>query len=443
MTVAIEEVRVKTELENLTATRVRLSISLDASDLNPAFEKAFKAISSQMNIPGFRKGKVPRAVIEQRVGREAVLSEAINEAVPHAYEQAVREHSLVPLSQPELDVAENPTESAVSFTAEVDIRPEFELPAYSSLQVSVDEALVPESQVEDQLDGLRSRFASLRAVERPAADGDVLLVNLKGSHDGAEVSDLSGNALSYELGTDGMLPGFDEAVRGAAADDERTFTFTPEGGEWAGKELTVTVTVSAVRERDLPPADDSFAQLASEFDTIDELREDLRTRLGRVRVVEQAYQARDKVLEALVEAVDIPVPQNLVDAQVGDHFADGHGDGDLDHRAEVQRNVRRSLVAQMILDKVGEVEQVQVSDAEFTQWLISEAPRYQLSPQDFADQLVKSGALPSAFGEVRRAKALSFVLERATVTDSKGQNVDIAAAMRPAEPEFAGSEAGQ
>lgn len=433
----------KTELETLTATRVRLSIALDASDLNPAFEKAFKAISSQMNIPGFRKGKVPRAVIEQRVGREAVLSEAINEAVPHAYEEAVREHGLVPLGQPELDVADNPTDSAVSFTAEVDIRPEFDLPAYSSLQVTVDEALVPESQVEDQLDGLRARFASLRAVERPAADGDVLLVNIRGSHNGQDVPDLSGNALSYELGTDGMLPGFDDAVRGAAAEEERTFTFTPEGGEWGGKELSVTVTVSAVRERDLPPADDSFAQLASEFDTIEELRADLRTRLGRVRVVEQAYQARDKVLEALVEAVDLPVPQNLVDAQVADHFADGHGEGDLDHRAEVSRNARRSLVAQIVLDKVGEVEQVQVSDAEFTQWLVSEAPRYQLSPQDFADQLVKSGALPSAFGEVRRAKALSLVLEHATVTDSKGATVDIAAAMRPTEPAFAASEAAE
>ena len=430
----------KTELETLTPTRVRLSVAIDAADMAPAMDKAYAAIGSQISIPGFRKGKVPKAVIEQRVGAAAVLSEAINEAVPRAYEEALREHDLVPLSQPEFDIAETASVTDVSFTAEVDIRPAFDLPAYSSIQVTVDESLVPESQVEDQLDSLRSRFASLRSVERPAADGDVLLVNISGSHDGTEVPDLSGNALSYELGTDGMLPGFDEAVRGAAANDERTFSFTPEGGEWGDKELVVKVTVSAVRERDLPVADDDFAQLASEFDTIDELREDLRTRIGRVRIVEQAYQARDKVLESLVELVDLPVPENLIEAQVAEHFADGHGAGDLDHRAEVQRNTRRSLIAQMVLDKVGEVEEVQVSDAEFTQWLISEAPRYQLTPQDFADQLVKSGAISSALGEVRRAKALSLVLERATVTDSTGKPVDIAAAMRPADGSFAASE---
>lgn len=430
----------KTALETLTPTRVRLNIDVDAADMAPALDKAYRAIASQITIPGFRKGKVPRAVIDQRVGAASVLSEAINEAVPTAYENAVRELSLVPMSQPEITIADDPTLQGMSFTAEVDVRPEFELPAYSSLHVTVDEARVPESQVEDQLDSLRSRFATLTPVERACADGDVLLINIRGSHGGDDVPDLNGNALSYELGTDGMLPGFDDAVRGAQAAEDRTFTFTPEGGEWGGKDIEVTVTISAVRERNLPPADDSFAQLASEFDSIEELREDLRRRIGRVRVVEQAYEARNKVLDALVEAVDIPVPDNLVDAQVADHFSDGHGEGDLDHRAEVNRNVRRSLVAQMVLDKVGEVEEVQVSDAEFTQWLVNEAPRYELTPQDFADQLVKSGSLPSALAEVRRAKALSLVLQRATVTDTAGATVDIEAAMRPPEPSFAASE---
>ena len=432
----------KTALETLSPTRVRLSIELDAADLAPSMDKAYGAIATQVNIPGFRKGKVPKAIIDQRVGRGTVLSEAINEAVPSAYEKAMVEHSLVPLGQPEFDISEEASVQALTFKAEVDVRPEFELPAFSSLQISVAEAKVPESQVEDQLDGLRGRFATLTPVDRACADGDVLLVNISGSHDGADVADLSGNALSYELGTDGMLPGFDEAVRGANAGEERSFTFTPEGGEWGGKELAVNVTVSAVRERHLPPADDSFAQLASEFDTIEELREDLRVRIGRVRVLEQAYEARNKVLDVLVDAVDIPVPENLIDAEVAEHFADGHGAGDVDHRLEVQRNARRSLIARMILDKVAETESVQVSDAEFTQWLISQAPRYEMTPQEFADRLVQSGSLPAALGEVRRAKAQSLVLERATVTDSAGNAVDIEAAMRPATPEFAGSELG-
>ena len=433
----------KTALESLTPTRVRLQVDIDAADMAPALDKAYRAIGSQITIPGFRKGKVPKAVLDQRVGAASVLSEAINEAVPTAYESAVKEHSLVPLGQPDINIADDPTLQGLSFTAEVDVRPEFELPAYSSLHVTVDEARVPESQVEDQLDSLRSRFATLSPVDRAAADGDLLLVNINGTHAGENVPDLNGNALSYELGTDGMLPGFDDAVRGAFAGEDRVFTFTPEGGEWGGKDIEVTVTVSAVRERHLPPADDSFAQLASEFDTVEELREDLRRRIGRVRIVEQAYEARNKVLDALVDAVDIPVPDNLVEAQVADHFSDGHGEGDLDHRAEVSRNTRRSLIAQMVLDKVGEVEEVEVSDAEFTQWLINEAPRYQLTPQDFADQLVRSGSLPSALAEVRRAKALSLVLQRATVTDTAGATVDIEAAMRPDGPSFAGGETSE
>lgn len=417
----------KTALESLSPTRVKLTVDLEAADLAPSLDGAYQRISQGINVPGFRKGMVPKRVIDQRVGRLAVVNEALEDAVPRAYDAALKEHELVPLAQPSIEVTELADNESVSFTAEVDIRPEFVLPAYSSLSVTVEPALVAGSQVEDQLDSLRARFATMRAVERPAADGDVLLVNIRGTHDGAEVEDLTANALSYELGTEGLLPGFDEAVRGASAGEDREFTFTADGGDWAGKELSVVATVTAVRERDLPAADDDFAQLASEFDTIEELREDLRARLSRVRAVEQAYQARDLVLEALVDAVDFPVPESLVESAVADHFADGHGEDDIDHRAEVTRNARRSLIAQIVLDKVGEVEAVEVADAEFTQWLINESARYQMQPQEFADQLIQAGAVPSALAEVRRAKALSLVLEAATVVDNTGAVVDISA----------------
>lgn len=415
----------KTALETISSTRVKLTVDLEAADLAPSLEGAYQRISAGISVPGFRKGMVPKRIIDQRVGRMAVVNEALEDAVPRAYDAALRELSIVPLGQPAVEVTELTEQETVSFTAEVDIRPEFDLPAYSSLTVTVDPALVAGSQVEDQLDSLRARFSALRTVERPAADGDVLLVNVSGSHDGADVEDLTGNALSYELGTEGLLPGFDEAVRGASAGEERTFTFTADGGEWSGKDLDVTATVTAVRERDLPAADDDFAQLASEFDTIEQLRGDLRERVSRVRAVEQAYQARDRVLEALVDAVDFPVPDALVESAVDEHFSDGHGEGDLDHRAEVSRNARRSLIAQLVLDKVADVEAVEVSDAEFTQWLINEASRYQLQPQEFADQLVQSGSVPSAIAEVRRAKALSLVLESAAVVDTAGALVDL------------------
>lgn len=417
----------KSTVETLSPTRVKLTVEVPFDELAPSLDAAYKTIAQQITIPGFRKGKVPSRVIDQRVGRGAVLEEAVNAMLPQAYSDALRENEIIPLGRPEVDITEISDGEALTFTAEVDVRPEFDLPAYDGIVVEVEDAEVTDENVEEQLEGLRGRFATLTPVERAAADGDILLVDISGADaSGAVIEDLSGNALSYELGTDGMLPGFDEAVRGATAGETRTFEFTPEAGEYVGQPLTVTVTASAIRERVLPEADDDFAQMASEFDTIEELRDDTRTRLGRVRVLEQAMQARGKVHEALLELADFPLPESAIQAEVEEHFADGHA-GDDAHRAEVEKEARDGLRSRLLLDKIAEAEEVAVGESELSSWLVQNAPRYGMSPDAFAQALVQADQLPMAISDIRRGKALALVTSKARVVDASGRPIDLEA----------------
>ena len=418
----------KNTVENLSPTRVKLTIEVSFADLQPSIDAAYTRIASQVNIPGFRKGKIPSRIIDQRFGRAAVLEEAVNDAIPSTLAEALIENEIVQLGRPEVDVTTLDEEAGLIYTAELDIRPEFDLPDFASLKVVVDNAEVTDEQVEEQLTGLRGRFGSLKTVERAAKDGDIILIDLAGTHDGVEVPDVTASALSYELGSDGMVPGFDDAVRGAKADEVRDFVFTPEGGEWAGKAIIVSVTVKEVRERELPAADDDFAQLASEFDTIGELREDVRTRLGRVRLVEQAYQARDRAHDALMEAIRVEIPQGVVQEEIDAHFGDGHGDDA--HKEEFEANARAGVKSRLVLDKIVETENVQVSDAELSEWLVNEAQRYNMAPDQFANELVQAGQIQGAIAEVRRVKALSLVLEQVAVVDMNGNKIDLESVLR-------------
>jgi trigger factor len=418
---------VKSDIETLSPTRVKLTIEVPFDELKPSMDIAYSRIAKQVNVPGFRKGKVPARVIEQRVGRGAVIEEAVNDALPKAYEEAVRANNVKPIGRPEVDVTSMEDGQNLAFTAEVDVRPEFDLPDFSTLRIEVFDAEPSDEDVTTQVDALRTRFATLKDVDRVCADGDVLLVDISGATDqGDAVEDLSGTALSYELGTDGMLPGFDDAVRGAAKDETRTFEFTPENGDWTGVPLTVTAVVASVRERELPALDDEFAQLASEFDTVAELRDDLRNRLVRLKKFEQGAQARDNVHEALMEQIDIPLPEGVIAAEVADHFGDGHEASD-EHRAEVESQARAGLKSQLILDKIAEVEEVSVGESELSAWLVQQAPRYGLAPDAFAQALVEAGQVPMAIADIRRAKALAVVMEQVTVVDASGNPVDLKA----------------
>ena len=415
----------KSDVETLSPTRVKLTIEVPFDELKPSLDAAYGRIAQNVNIPGFRKGKVPARIIEQRFGRGAVLEEAVNDAIPKAYEDAVRDTKIVPISRPEIDVTAMEDGDKLTFTAEVDVRPEFDLPDFSTLKIEVAPAVPSIDDVAQQVEALRARFATLTEVERAAANGDVLLVDIAGAtEDGDPVEDLSGKALSYELGTDGMLPGFDEAVRGASKGDTVVLDFTPQNGDWAGINLKASITVAGVRERVLPALDDSFAELASEFDTLAELQDDIRTELRRMRQMEQVNVARSRVIESFA-TIEIPLPEALISSQVESHFADGH-DGDENHRAEVEAGARLELTSQFILDKVAEQEELSVEEEDLKAWLRDSAPRYGMTPDQLAHAVVEANQLPFAYLEIRRAKALSLILNQVSIVDSKGDEVALA-----------------
>ena len=434
----------KSTVENLSPTRVRLAVEVPFDDLKPNLDKAYKAIAAQVKVPGFRPGKVPARVIDQRVGRGAVLQEAVNEALPRFYSDAAREHELQPLGQPDIDITKLDDGASLSFTAEVDIRPEITLPELDGIAVSVDDAVVTDADVDEQLAELRDRFGTLKTVERPAESGDYLSIDLTTTVDGTEVEGGGAKGLSYIVGSGDLVDGLDEAVTGKSADETATFTTKLEQGEHAGKDAEVAATVKSVKVKELPELDNEFAMLASEFDTVEELRDDLRTRLGRVKVLEQGAQARDKLLEQLIETVEFPLPESALKAEVEAREHDvvhslGHDDELFNKYLETQGQTRdqfeaelreaaeKTVRAQFILDAVAAKTDVQIGDAELTEYLVRQASRYQMAPQEFANQVIQSGNLPLLVADIRRNKALAELLESASVTDASGNAVDLSA----------------
>jgi trigger factor len=435
---------VKSDLETLNPTRVKLTVEVPFEELKPSLDAAYKKIAGQVNIPGFRKGRVPPRVIDQRVGRSVVLEEAVNEALPRFYGQAIEENSIKVLGQPDVDVTKFDDGEGLIFTAEVDIRPEFEVPDYSGLAVTVDDAEVTDAEVDEQLDGLRDRFATLTGVDRAAADGDFVSIDLSATVDGEAVDDLTAKGLSYQVGQGSLLDGLDEAAAGLSAGESKEFPTALVGGGHAGKEAQVTLTVQTVKERELPPLDDDFAQTASEFDTLDELRDDLRTRLTAMKKLQQGVQARDRTLEALLALVDFPLPEGVVKAEVDgrnhslqhqldsagmskEDFLLGEGQTQEEFDADIDKRTRDALTAQFVLDKVVEKEQLSVSEQELTEHIIRSASRYGMGPDQFAQEIVQAGQVPMLVGEVVRGKALALVLEQAKVLDESGREVDLEA----------------
>jgi len=307
---------VKSAVETLTPTRAKLTVEVTFEELKPSLDAAYRKIAQQITIPGFRRGKVPPALIDRQVGRGAVLDEAINDALPSLYTRALQENELQTLSQPEIDITRLEDGESLEFTAEVDVRPEITLPSFDGLAVTVADAVVTEEDVEEQLQALRERFGTLVDVDRAAQDGDFVTIDLEARRDGEVVEGGQASGVSYQIGRGGMLEGMDEALTGKSAGESGTFETKLVGGELAGEDVEVEVAVTAVKEQQLPELDDEFAQMASEFDTLEELREDLRTRLGNTRRLEQASEARDALLEALLERVDIPVPEAVVEEEL-------------------------------------------------------------------------------------------------------------------------------
>ncbi|BBE22980.1 trigger factor [Arthrobacter sp. MN05-02] len=435
-----ESYAVKSAVETLSPTRVKLNVEVPFEELKPSIDEAYKTIATQVQVPGFRKGKVPQQLIDQRVGRGYVIETAINDGLNGFYQSAVQETGIRPLSRPEVEITEVPDpakkDGQLTFTVELDVRPEIELPDYKGIEVTVEAVEASDEDIEKAMDELRGRFGTLAAVDRPAKDGDFLTIDLTASVDGEEVD--SAQDLSYQIGSGTMLEGMDEAVTGLSTDETAIFETKLAGGEHAGAEAQVTVLVKAVKERELPAVDDEFAQLASEFDTAEELQADLAKQASESKLMDQGVEARDKVLDRLVELVAVPVPASVVEEQLEQHFngENAHSAGEdhdtEEHRAEVRTNTERAFQNEVILDAVAEKEEVGVSQSELIDYIVSTAGQYGMEPNQFAQMLDQSGQVPMIVGEVRRRKALAKVLEYATVTDTTGAVVDLSEFVRPA-----------
>ncbi len=416
----------KSSVEVLSPTRVRLDVEVPYAELEAHVANAYKKVAAQVNIPGFRKGKIPASMIDQRVGRGAVIDEAINSALPLFYGQAAREHNVAVIGRPEVDVKEFVDKDKLVFTVEVDVRPEVVLPDFSKITVEVDDVVVADADVDEQIESLRTRFGTLTTVEREVKNGDFTTLDMTAFIDGKEVDGGQANDISYEVGSDKMIDGLDEKLIGMKASDVKTFE-TQLVGQQEGEKGEVTVTVKAVKERELPPVDDAFAKLASEFDTLAELKADFVVRLERVKKMEQGAQARDRLVEKLLAENEIPVPDNLVELEVNDHL---EGEGrleDAEHRAEVDGQVRSSLKSDFLLDAIVSSEDVQVTEIELTEYLVRTSQRYGMAPQQFAEELQKAGQIQQLVAEVTRAKALASVLGRITVKDASGNVIDLEA----------------
>jgi trigger factor len=414
---------VKSVAEPLGPTRVKLQVEVPFDELKPSLDEAYKRIGNQVTIPGFRRGKVPARIIDQRFGRGVVLEEAINEALPSLYSKAVDEAEISPLGSPEVDVTEIEDGQHLKFTVEVDVRPQIDLTSWEGIAVSVDDATVTDEQVDAQLGQLRQRFGTLTPVDRATAEGDHIVLDLTARDpDGVEIENGRASGMTYEVGSGSMVDGLDEAVRGLSAGESATFTSTLHGTE-EGTSAQVEVTVTAVKEQELPEVDDEFAMMASEFDTVAELRADITEQLVRMGRLGQALEARDKVLEHLLDTVDVPLPQKALESQLQEHFEDGHGDDE--HRAEVRASLERSLKAQLILDEVVKEAEVSVSQDELMEYLMQRAQQSGQSAQDYVQQVVSSGSIPAIVADVARGKALALVVEKAVVTDESGNVLDL------------------
>lgn len=433
----------KSTVEQLTPTRVRINVEVPFTELQPDFDRTYKQLAQQVRMPGFRPGKAPAKLIEARFGRAAVLQQVVNEALPSRYSEAVTSSDLKPLGQPDIEVTKLDDGDQITFTAEVDVRPEIALPDLEQLKISVDPIEVGDDEVDAELESLRARFGTLTGVDRPAAEGDFVSIDLDATIDGEAVEGASTEGLSHQVGSGQLIEGLDDAIVGLSAGESKAFTTTLAAGPQAGKEAEVTVTVQSVKERELPEADDEFAQLASEFDTIVELRESLTEQVARTKRIQQAEKIREATLETLVDQVEMPLPEAVVQAHVDnalhnalhglDHdenkFAEAladKGSSRAEFDAETRTEAEKSVKTQLLLDALGDQLEIQVGQNDLTQHLVLMARQYGIAPQQLMQFLQQNNQLPAVFADVRRGMALAAAVRAASVTDTDGNEIDTA-----------------
>lgn len=431
----------KSTVEQLSPTRVRINVEVPFAELEPDFQRAYKELAKQVRLPGFRPGKAPAKLLEARIGREAMLDQIVNDALPSRYGQAVAESDVQPLGRPNIEVTKKEYGQDLQFTAEVDIRPKISLPDLSALTVSVDPIEIGEDDVDAELQSLRTRFGTLTAVDRPVAVGDVVSIDLSATVDGEDIPNAAAEGLSHEVGSGRLIAGLDDAVVGLSADESRVFTAKLAAGEHAGQEAQVTVTVRSVKERELPEPDDEFAQLASEFDSIDELRASLSDQVRQAKRAQQAEQIRSATIDALLEQVDVPLPESYVQAQFDSvlHSALSglnhdearfnellveQGSSRAAFDAEARTASEKDVKRQLLLDALADELQVQVGQDDLTERLVTTSRQYGIEPQQLFGYLQERNQLPTMFADVRRELAIRAAVEAATVTDSDGNTID-------------------
>lgn len=431
----------KSTVEQLSPTRVRINVEVPFAELEPDFQRAYKELAKQVRLPGFRPGKAPAKLLEARIGREAMLDQIVNDALPSRYGQAVAESDVQPLGRPNIEVTKKEYGQDLQFTAEVDIRPKISLPDLSALTVSVDPIEIGEDDVDAELQSLRTRFGTLTAVDRPVAVGDVVSIDLSATVDGEDIPNAAAEGLSHEVGSGRLIAGLDDAVVGLSADESRVFTAKLAAGEHAGQEAQVTVTVRSVKERELPEPDDEFAQLASEFDSIDELRASLSDQVRQAKRAQQAEQIRNATIDALLEQVDVPLPESYVQAQFDSvlHSALSglnhdearfnellveQGSSRAAFDAEARTASEKDVKRQLLLDALADELQVQVGQDDLTERLVTTSRQYGIEPQQLFGYLQERNQLPTMFADVWRELAIRAAVEAATVTDSDGNTID-------------------
>ena len=419
--------KVKTTVERLNPTRVKLTITVDQVGFKPALEKAYETVSSQVNIPGFRKGKVPATILDQRVGKDAIIAQAVNDGLDDFYRAALIQENLKPLSTPQADIKSAPNaqepDNELIVELEVEVRPEFKLPEYKGLKVKVDAVKIAKMDIESELDALRGRFGTLKTVDRPAKSGDFTSIDLSAAIGGTQID--TAKDISYEIGSGQLLDGIDEALETLTAGETTTFRSKLVGGDQAGSEAEVTVTLNAVKESELPKADDAFAQLASEFDTIAELKGDIEKKLEQNFVRKQILQARDQIVDQLLEKAKIPVSDEAVKREVDSHLENEGKAMDDPHRVEVLEETEKNFRVQLLLDAVVEAEAIKVEDQELIEYLAMQSRNYGMDPNDFIKQVANAGQVPMFVDELSRRKAVDALVAHAEITDAKGNKVSV------------------
>jgi len=454
---------VKSAVETLSPTRAKLTVEVPFEELKPSLDAAYKKIAGQVNVPGFRRGKVPAALIDRQVGRGAVLDQAINDALPNLYVRALQENDLQPLAQPEIDITRLDDNETLEFTAEVDVRPTITVPDYEGLEVVVDDVEVTEDEVQQQVEALRERFGTLIDVERPAAQGDHVVMDLRATRDGELVEGGEASGVTYQVGSGGMVDGLDEALTGLGVGESATFTSTLAGGDLQGADVQIDVTVTGVKEQELPEVDEDFAQMASEFDSVEELTADLRTRLGNTKRLEQATDARDAILERLLDLTEVPVPDAVVGEELRarreniqqqltyagtslEEYLETEGQTVEEFEGELVERVRDAVAAQFLLDEIAQRQGIGVEQQELTEHMLRRAQQSGQNPNEYVKHMVEHNHVPELVAEVVRGKALSHVVASAQVTDTSGRRVELAA-LRPdgsiGEPEAEASDEQQ